>query len=379
MKKILTPKIIIYCVCMLLVIIYLFAANDLVLVFGNEESPISQIKFSDLQETVEPTFDGLWLSYLGGIKEEVYVQANAYCDVKLSEGRKINIVFKNYDIDDDIGYICYNEAQQYGSIKRAAYAQFSTYMIPKGDYEVYLNVVDNEEIYGVVDTDRIFRKTENDFYEISKSEKILENSANASSAVTAVSGENLLINSDFSINQRGQTEYTGRTYTVDHWFKNRAGTVTVDDGKIKLDSEAVIRQLINKSESFDNQLMTISMKVNGVVRSSSFVFEKDNSSFIMYLDSEIRASRYINECGSWIVLTTFVENVEIEWIKLELGNTATPYSPPEPATELMKCQRYYQIYSTPDVPEVDIRPSMRATPVITELSEGRYAYDAEVY
>ena len=30
-----------------------------------------------------------------------------------------------------------------------------------------------------------------------------------------------------------------------------------------------------------------------------------------------------------------------EWAKLELGSIATPFVPPDPATELTKCQRYY--------------------------------------
>ena len=32
----------------------------------------------------------------------------------------------------------------------------------------------------------------------------------------------------------------------------------------------------------------------------------------------------------------------IEWVKLEVGQVATQFIPPDPATELMKCQKYYK-------------------------------------
>ena len=35
-------------------------------------------------------------------------------------------------------------------------------------------------------------------------------------------------------------------------------------------------------------------------------------------------------------------SVKLNWAKLELGSVATPFVPPDPATELAKCQRYYQ-------------------------------------
>ena len=39
---------------------------------------------------------------------------------------------------------------------------------------------------------------------------------------------------------------------------------------------------------------------------------------------------------------TALNGVTISWSKLEIGNTATPFIPPDLATELMKCKRYYQ-------------------------------------
>ena len=72
------------------------------------------------------------------------------------------------------------------------------------------------------------------------------------------------------------------------------------------------------------------------------------------------------------------DTLEILWTKLELGVIATLYTPPDPATELAKCQRYYQIRSAGDIPAVDLRPVMRITPTVTQLSDGNYAYSAEL-
>ena len=70
--------------------------------------------------------------------------------------------------------------------------------------------------------------------------------------------------------------------------------------------------------------------------------------------------------------------VDIYGAKLELGEIATPIVPADPATELAKCQRYYQIRSTNDIDPVDLRPSMRATPTDIKQVPGGYAYVAEL-
>ena len=70
--------------------------------------------------------------------------------------------------------------------------------------------------------------------------------------------------------------------------------------------------------------------------------------------------------------------VDIYGSKLELGEIATPIIPADPATELAKCQRYYQIRSTNDIDPVDLRPSMRATPTDIKQVTGGYAYVAEL-
>lgn len=70
------------------------------------------------------------------------------------------------------------------------------------------------------------------------------------------------------------------------------------------------------------------------------------------------------------------DSLTIEWMKLENGS-ATLFVHPDLATELEKCQRFYQIRSTNDIDPLDLRPSMRT---ITDIKavEGGYAYVAEL-
>ena len=134
---------------------------------------------------------------------------------------------------------------------------------------------------------------------------------------------NLLINPDFKINQRGVTGTFSETgkYFVDRW-KLMAGTVTVtSDGSITLNGRI--------SQEFETPMNT---NEDGVIRSVS-----DGGLFALSL-KEID--------GNIVGVQISGTNRTISWVKLEYGRydyPATPFVPPEPATELVKCQRYFQV------------------------------------
>ncbi|MCH5207529.1 MAG: hypothetical protein J1F04_01485 [Oscillospiraceae bacterium] len=192
---------------------------------------------------------------------------------------------------------------------------------------------------------------------------------------------NLLINPDFRINQRGQSSYgSGGQYTADRWYKNSAGTISVDDGKIIFSGDgSLIRQVVENEELLIGREMTVSVSVNGKIREGTFIYpDKSESSISLYYDADIGFSRYLDSGGfSWIVFTPLTEGVEMEWAKLEFGDKATRFIPPEPVSELMKCQKYYQLRSTGNVPDADLRPPMRITPTVKAKGDV-YSYDAEI-
>ena len=121
-----------------------------------------------------------------------------------------------------------------------------------------------------------------------------------------VSNPNLLINGDFKVNQRGETTYTeAGKYTVDRW-RLVGGSVEVVENGIKLNGTIV--QKLEHSPSMQ------------VVASS-------NAGTISYSNGAV-------------TLSTTTATI-ITYAKLEVGTTATPFSPRSYAEELAMCQRYY--------------------------------------
>lgn len=133
---------------------------------------------------------------------------------------------------------------------------------------------------------------------------------------------NLLINPDFKINQRGETDFSvtyhqgtpipqSQKYTVDRW-RIMDGEANISNGKFVL-TGTIIQVLENSIGG--NFTATVSVE-SGTATAS-------------YNDS----TKTFTIVGNSAVLN---------WAKLEYGSVATPFIPPDPATELMKCMRYYE-------------------------------------
>ena len=222
----------------------------------------------------------------------------------------------------------------------------------------------------------------------------------AAQIARAVSNPNLLINPDFRINQRGQTEYTASGYTVDRWQISNSARLTPHDGYITFESTvdkatpplfqkfenptALSGKTVTLSFDFDlktegawisvqavtngswNPLPTVQLTDTGRSVKSTIINLPDNL-------TDLRVALVVHGTDSAPLAA-----VDIYGAKLELGEIATPIIPADPATELAKCQRYYQIRSTNDIDPVDLRPSMRATPTDIKQVTGGYAYVAEL-
>lgn len=151
--------------------------------------------------------------------------------------------------------------------------------------------------------------------------------------IPTVSNPNLLINPDFSINQReisGMFSDTGK-YFVDRW-RLVSGTVTVNsDGTLTLNG-SICQPLEN----------AVGANVTASVSAGTAVYDDTTKTF-----------------------TITGNGVTVSWAKLETGSAATPFIPPDPATELMKCQRYYQV----------IDPGSPAFGVVRNSSQIRMPYN----
>lgn len=213
-------------------------------------------------------------------------------------------------------------------------------------------------------------------------------------AVSAPSGSNpnLLINSDFRINQRGEDTYT-TGFTVDRWRILETCTVSpLTNGGINILTTNSANALFYRMEVADFEVIrgktcTISMKCTNIIMGKVDVQIGDNS--INWLTEN--ASQGLNTSGIFkmtfnvpenatattriIIHTTGATNANVEWVKLEIGSVATEFTPKPYAEELSMCQRYYinahiqslsyATYSTTVAyPELALPATMRTIPTI---------------
>ena len=172
---------------------------------------------------------------------------------------------------------------------------------------------------------------------------------------------NMLINPDFRVNQRGQNEYsTG--YTVDRWYistdKCKAAPET---NGIRLTATATLTS--NTHAFWQNNEFPLApgkytlslnvLEVSGVwsarIRTVNASGDYVDSYYTSVLHNginkvsvDLSEGEYISAVSIGINKGTEAGNsLKLAWAKLEGGSLATPFVPPDPATELAKCQRYF--------------------------------------
>nr|DAN97693.1 MAG TPA: tail fiber protein [Caudoviricetes sp.] len=167
--------------------------------------------------------------------------------------------------------------------------------------------------------------------------------------IACLSNPNLLINPDFRINQRGQDSYVEvNGYTVDRWVSYN--TLNVLSNGIKIlnsKNEAALIWIKQNFETMLNGIYTASIKLRKNRANMPLVLQCGNFVKDTIPNTEWQIiSLTMNGAFDYIQLITAdsidTDYIEIEWVKLEVGSLATPFVPPDPATELLKCQRYYE-------------------------------------
>ena len=161
--------------------------------------------------------------------------------------------------------------------------------------------------------------------------------ADTDEKVATLSNPNLLINGGFAVWQRGESFTIPRTgygtgkYTADRWrvwanADSTGGNITVtraDDGMhIEADGAGFATYRFEEAEvkKLSGKTVMLSQSVDGVVSSAVRSFPTTG-----ILNVALPVSGTIN------------------WIKLELGEEATPYVPKGYSEELLACMRYYQV------------------------------------
>lgn len=176
--------------------------------------------------------------------------------------------------------------------------------------------------------------------------------------LSQLSNPNLLINPDFKINQRNRYgSGISHEFVMDRWFSPYGLTdCTYDNSLQALHVHAGVNEgLEQRLEDCSNLLgkkvtLSICYKSTGpVVLSGILTFSDSTNSHICVSHCEPTDSFVIKSVTGYVKpeavnarfgfsLGNF--DVWVKWIKLELGSVATPFVPPDPASELAKCQRY---------------------------------------
>ena len=215
-------------------------------------------------------------------------------------------------------------------------------------------------------------------------------------AASAIGNPNMLINPELCapINQRGQSSYSGRQYTIDHWYASTALAVNVGE-RVSISANGgtgFFEQYFEKTDIYDNKPLALSVYLSdGTALFATGICPEagEGSSRTMFIrvplpdGNDVRVYRGVTTdrisliCQLRLADGTTVDNVDA--LKLEMGDVATVFSRPDSTLELLKCQRYYQIRSTGDISPVDLRPSMGTITDVKERSDGsNYEYIAEL-
>lgn len=184
-----------------------------------------------------------------------------------------------------------------------------------------------------------------------------ENGYTQSTINSIIYRPNIIINSNFKVNQRGKTEYSGnRTYCVDRWIIMNGFVATPTENGLKLKnvgttySYADMVYYIDNSKALTGKKLTLSLSINDVIYKKTYNLKEDmpieNIVVSGFGDIRITYSSNRNLYGIGIYDTNSQnpnrnENV-INWVKLEIGEIATQYVPPLYEEELLKCQYFYK-------------------------------------
>lgn len=163
------------------------------------------------------------------------------------------------------------------------------------------------------------------------------------------SNPNLLLNSNFEVDQRGRGTYTNNTakptYTLDRWMGINVEVVYNVDGTATItslattDTSSWFKQIL---EHAINDTCTLSCSITAVT-GNAYLYNQANGKKIVKGLNTVTLS-YLKEASIELKQGA---SITIEWIKLEKGSKATTYVAPNYADELQRCMMYFNVVNTP--------------------------------
>lgn len=182
---------------------------------------------------------------------------------------------------------------------------------------------------------------------------------------------NLLLNSDFGVNQRGQTSYSKGRYTADRWYNSSAGTVTIaastlpnGTAKNQITAAHVANSANTLSQPMENLDSVLGRELTACFWAKAAKAGQMRVGIANDVDTVLNVTTAWKKFTvhlkptaanpSWTVNGLFFQSASsgagsnalgsltIAEPQLVYGAYAGDYAPPNPAEELAKCQRYYQ-------------------------------------
>lgn len=195
----------------------------------------------------------------------------------------------------------------------------------------------------------------NQFYYEGKSEYTLHKDSNVAHYLDELSRPNLLINGDFQIWQRGET-FTTTGYSVDRWkFSISAGNEPIlvkNKNGLKItettssSNENQLDYFLETADTMKLSKKTITLSISKVGSVKICLRIKNGSNYTLLDETlenalTVKLPEYVEGDMLNVCLLTY-KNVEINWVKLELGSFVTSLISRTYGEELAMCRRYYQ-------------------------------------
>ena len=166
-----------------------------------------------------------------------------------------------------------------------------------------------------------------------------------------VTHDNLLINGNFKINQRGGTVYPqSNTWkcSVDRWKYIGLMTVTAnDDGTVTLAKEnnSAETYFVQSLESLLTENCTLSFEIMEITGTLAAYIEGGDAEVQTYTEPGIYSIPSTHGANSVVFrLDGTTTSVTLKWAKLEYGLIVTPFYPRPYTEELRLCHYFYQVY-----------------------------------
>lgn len=184
----------------------------------------------------------------------------------------------------------------------------------------------------------------------------IQHNSNIIPDITEIAGENLVVNGNFSVNQRGKAAYIRNgtdIYTADRWgLFNGDGRFIVTTKKLNgqdEDNPTILCQWIDDSLShlFGNTF-TVSAYINGELKYKTVTLSLNvpGDMIINIEENEEYVFRlYIKSTPRIIGVQFLVENgktIKIDKVKAEVGSYVSKFEARPAALETILCQKFYQ-------------------------------------